>query len=173
MKFHPDSSGKQNYEETLTVKVNGGPDRLIRCFAKLPKVNVVPSHTLIDFGIIAVGVVGRSVVTLQNTSSHDAYFKCDVPVPELVINPDTGIVESSPKLTLMLGVIRGGGHQELELSLKPTKKFFYDTTISVNIPGMKPLKFNMKARADIPNISVKEEQFVFSGGTNRAHKADK
>ncbi len=61
--FHPDQ--KTQYEESILVKVNGGPDRFIRCFAKLGKAIVNSNPKALDFDVIAVGLSKQQVSKLK------------------------------------------------------------------------------------------------------------
>ena len=147
--FHPDT--KTRYEESVTIKVNGGPDRVIRCSAKISKANVAISHKLVDFEIISLGLSKRQTLLLQNTVQTDAFFQCEQSeTNDLIVSPSSGW-------------IRGGASQELELVLTPLKKFMYDIPVNINIPGGKPLKFKVRGRADVPTVSIQQEIIKFEG----------
>ncbi|PRP78761.1 hypothetical protein PROFUN_00934 [Planoprotostelium fungivorum] len=156
VKFLPDS--KMKYEETILIKVNGGPDKAIRCFSKLGKVDVVCSHKVVDFEIVAVGLSKTQMISLMNTSSCDAFVHAESTVPELSVSPKQAC-------------IRAGASLEMELKLKPTKRFFYEIELNILVPGGKSLKIRVKARADVPNVIVEEESFdygnVYVGATSR------
>jgi hypothetical protein len=146
--FHPDS--KTKYEETITVKVTGGPDRVIRCTAKIGKANCILSHKIIDFDVVAIGQSKKQTLTIQNSGSSDAYFLCEIPkeFPELSIWPDQAW-------------IRANASQELELVVKPSTKKLYDMPITIHVPGGKPLKCKARAKADVPIISIVQDEIQF------------
>jgi hypothetical protein len=148
--FHPDTKNK--YEEPITIKVNGGPDRLIRCSSKIPKSNIINSHKLLDFEIVAVGLSKRKTITLQNSNTTDAFFQCEdiTANGELTISPNQGW-------------IRGSGSQELELVLRPSKKQVYDIPVNMNVPGGKGIRFQVRGRADVPNVTIAEDVINFGG----------
>lgn len=136
----------------ITIKVNGGPDRAIRCSSKIPKSTVVNSHKLLDFEIVAVGLSKKKSITLQNSNSTDAFFQCE----EISIASDLVLSPSQ-------GWIRGNGSQELELTLKPTKKQVYDLPVNINVPGGKSIRFQVRGRADVPNVTILQDTINFGG----------
>lgn len=183
--FHPDS--KIKYEETIAIKVNGGPDRLLRCKASIGKANCALSHKMVDYGVVTVGMPKHQNITLANAGQTDAFFHCEVPSGYLTYffcrSQDhwsiyfflNYFLRSSHSSELVIspnqGCVRAGSTQELEVTLTPLKKTIYDMEVEISIPGGKPLKFNVRARADIPTVALKEDEFdfgtVYVGATAR------
>jgi hypothetical protein len=57
--------------------------------------------------------------------------------------------------------------KDLDLTFTPLKKQVYDFEVKVTIPGGKPVKIQIRARADVPNVSVKQDAFDYGGNIHQ------
>eukprot|EP00163_Fabomonas_tropica_P020793 TRINITY_DN366_c0_g1_i2.p1 TRINITY_DN366_c0_g1~~TRINITY_DN366_c0_g1_i2.p1 ORF type:complete len:2833 (+),score=824.11 TRINITY_DN366_c0_g1_i2:1027-9525(+) len=134
---------KTKSEEYLVLKVNGGPDRRVRCVGEIGEAKCAFSPKSLDFGFIPVGTYETRTVVLRNTGVNDAFFHFDTPLEGVSISPQRG------RLTV-------SNRQEITITLTPMLAMEFNTQLICHIRGGRTLKLPLVATASLPDLSFGE-----------------
>eukprot|EP00002_Diphylleia_rotans_P025649 TRINITY_DN5079_c0_g1_i5.p1 TRINITY_DN5079_c0_g1~~TRINITY_DN5079_c0_g1_i5.p1 ORF type:complete len:2913 (-),score=444.38 TRINITY_DN5079_c0_g1_i5:284-9022(-) len=135
-------------EETLVMRLKGGSDIQLPCIGRIPEAKCMFNEKIVEFGVIAVGLVCEKVVSIKNTGKLDAFFWIENSIDSLKISPEQGR-------------ILAGHTQELKLTLQPSSPQVYDSQIIANIRGGRSIKLIVHGEADIPTVEILQEEFNF------------
>lgn len=137
-------------EETLTLKIDGGPPLPIKCIGEIREARCIFGTKKLEFGMVPVGVFREKQVVLKNVGKYDAFWEADKPLGGLTIQPSSGHIAA-------------GASQSLVVTLKPTMPQSYDTNLIVNVRGGKQIKLSVRGDAEIPSVEVAQDEFDFGG----------
>lgn len=144
--FRP--SSKTRCEETLTMHVNGGPDRQLNCVGEVPESRCALLTKKLTFGDLPVGGSATRVAVLKNAGASDAHYAIERPMEGVVVTP-------------VKGRIPANGKHEIRVTLAPKAVLQYETSLTINVRGGKPLRLPLSALVEMPQIMAESPALDF------------
>ena len=140
---------KNKDEAILTMNVDGGPSRALKCIGLPGSPRCVLSKKSVDFGLVPVGMPRTEIISLKNSGGDDAIFTITNPnLSELSIQPLNGRVNAHES-------------QTFEITFKSVKAHSINYSVDMEIAGTQPLNFLITGQSEIPKVKISVSEFDF------------
>lgn len=136
-------------EATLTLSVEGGPSRILKCVGLPGNPKCQLLRKKVDFGVVALGMEVTQTVKVKNSSDDDAIFTlCRSAMPELTIVPNSGR-------------IAGRDVQTFTITLNSSKVYSFEVPVTIEIAGAHSLGFTVSGQVELPQVRISNNEFYF------------
>lgn len=147
IKYHPGTEAHS--EITAVLNVVGGSQRSLKLIGDMGKPKLSLEKKQISFGIVPLEKPRDVYVKLKNNSHDPAIYS--------IINPNEDVLTIYP----MIGKIKPGENQLLQVSVLFNSPTVFQSKVSVVICGASPISFLVTATAEMPNVEVSYSDLDF------------
>jgi hypothetical protein len=135
-------------EVLLTLQVEGGPSRSLKCLGLPGNPKCQLLRKKIDFGLIPLGILKTQQLKIKNSGDDAIFTLCHESLSELLITPTSGRIPVHDILTL-------------DVALKASQVRQFDIPVTIELAGAQPIVFNVVGRSELPKVQLSPSEFDF------------